>query len=213
MANEMKNETNNETDNKGLDRFGPGVRLDSPAFIHPSALIYGKAEIGPGASMWPYSVIRAEVFEVTVGEHTNIQDFSMIHIGDKQGARIGSYCTITHRCTIHGAVIEDNCLIGIGATILEGCVVGEGSIVAAGALLKEGTVIPPNSIAAGAPGRALMKRNSEAFIRFYADMYHRNALAYAKGEHRPLGDTDFKEFAQREMARLEKELGKLGAKI
>ncbi len=189
------------------------INKDAAAFIHPTALIYGKVDIGRGSSMWPYSVIRAEVFDVTIGEHTNIQDFSMIHIGDKQGTRIGSYCTVTHRCTVHGAAIEDNCLIGIGSIILEGCVVGEGSIVAPGTLLKEGTVIPANSIAAGVPGRALLKRNNRAAIRFYAEMYYRNALAYAGGEHRPLGDTDFMALAKQEMARLEEEVGKVGAKI
>lgn len=199
--------------NQGNGRFGPDIILNSPAFIHPTALLYGKVSIGRGTSMWPYSVIRAEVFGVEIGEFTNIQDFCMVHIGDKQGTAIGSYCTITHRCTIHGATIEDNCLIGIGSIILEGCVIGKGSIVAAGTLLKEGTKVPPGSIVAGSPGRALMKRNSLAAIRFYAEMYHRNALAYAWGEHRPLGETDFAAFARQEMARLEQDLGQLGVRV
>lgn len=187
------------------NRFGPEVTLHTPAFIHPTALIYGKVNIGTGSSMWPYSVIRAEVFEVNIGEYTNIQDFVMIHIGDKQGTRIGSHCSITHRCTIHGATIGDNCLIGIGSIILERCVVGENSIVAAGTVLKEGTVIPPNSIVAGSPGRAVIKHKKAAAIRFYAEMYHKNAQAYAKGEHRALGDKDFIEFSKKEILRLEKE--------
>jgi carbonic anhydrase/acetyltransferase-like protein (isoleucine patch superfamily) len=188
------------------NRFGPGVELTDPAFIHPTALIYGNVRIGRGSSMWPYSVIRAEVFGVNIGEYTNIQDFVMIHIGDKQETRIGSYCSLTHRCTVHGAVIEDNCLIGIGAVILEGCVIGENSVVAPGSLLKEGTVIPPNSIVAGSPARAVMKRDSRAAGRFYADMYHRNARAYAEGNHRPLGNDDFLLFAKNEMARLERDI-------
>jgi carbonic anhydrase/acetyltransferase-like protein (isoleucine patch superfamily) len=90
--------------------------------------------------------------------------------------------------------------------ILEGCVIGENSVVAPGSLLKEGTVIPPNSIVAGSPGRALIKRDSRAAIRFYANMYHRNALAYAEGNHRPLGNDDFLLYAKNELARLERDI-------
>lgn len=187
------------------NRFGPGILLENPAFIHPTALIYGNVRIGKGSSMWPYSVIRSEVFGVSVGEYTNIQDFVMVHIGDKQETRIGSYCSLAHRCTVHGAVIEDNCLIGVGAVILEGCVIGENSIIMAGALLKEKTVIPPRSIVAGSPGRALVTADRRAAIRFYAEMYYRNALAYAEGNHRPLGNEDFLLYAKKELIKLNDE--------
>ena len=187
------------------NKFGPEVGLNDPAYIHPSALIYGKVTLDRGSSMWPYSVIRAEAFEVKIGEYTNIQDFVMIRIGDQQGTRIGSYCSVGHRCTVIGASIEANCLIGTGATIPEGCVVGEYSIVTPGTVLAEKTVIPPGSVVSGSPGKALIRRNNRALIRYCAEMYYHNACAYAEGNYRLPAQEDFAAYAQKEMERLEKE--------
>ncbi len=188
------------------NKFGPEVELKAPAYIHFTALIYGKVTLDRGSSMWPYSVIRAEGFEVEIGEYTNLQDFVMIGIGDRRGVSIGSYCSVAHHCNVIGAEIESNCLIGTGSTILEGCVVGEYSIIAPGTVLSEGTVIPPNSVVAGSPGEALIRRNNRAVIRHHAEMYYRNACAYAEGNYRLLAQDDSAGFAQKEMARLEKEL-------
>ena len=145
-----------------MSRFGPLVSLDHPAFIHESALLYGKIAIGRDVSIWPHVVMRAEMSEITVGEGTNIQDFVMVHVGGQTGTRIGRFCSITHHCTIHGATIGDHCLIGINATLMDGVVVGDNCIVAGGAFLKEGTVIPPNSIVMGMPGKVVRTRNSGA---------------------------------------------------
>jgi carbonic anhydrase/acetyltransferase-like protein (isoleucine patch superfamily) len=173
------------------DRFGPDVALDDPAFIHPSAVIYGKANIGKGVSLWPNAVIRAEMFEVTLAPFVNVQDFVMIHVGFNQGTHIGAHTSITHHCTIHGATIGENCLIGINATIMDDCVIGDNTIVAGGAFLKEGTVIPPNSIVMGMPGKVVRSQNNWVENRLNAELYYRNALAFAAGNHRSWSGPEF----------------------
>lgn len=192
-----------------MSRFGPDVVLDNPAFVHPSALIYGKVAISEGASIWCNVVARAESHEIAVGPYTNIQDFVMMHVGASTGTIIGSHCSITHHCTVHGCTIGDNCLIGIGTTIMDGCVIGENSIVAGHAFLKEGTVIPPNSIVMGTPGKVVRSENNYVRNRLNAWLYHRNALAFAKGHHRAWDGPDFARDTNEEIKRLMAELARL----
>lgn len=193
----------------GPSDFGPNVSLDDPAFIHPSALIYGRVSLAEGASMWPYSVIRAENFEIEIGPHTNIQDHVMIHVGYRVGTYIGAYCSITHHCNLHGARIGDNCLIGINATIMDECVIGDNCIIAGGAFLTEKTVIPDNSIVAGMPAKVIRTRNSWVANRFNAVLYHRNAQHYAEGKHQAWEGPEFETFKRSTMARLESEFAGL----
>ena len=130
------------------------------SYVHETAQIYGNVRLAPGVSVWPCAVIRAEAHLVEIGEGTNIQDFCMIHIGDRNGTSIGSNCSITHRATLHGCTIADNVLIGIGATVMDGCVIGANSIVAGHAFLKEGTIIPENSVVMGTPAAVVKQRNN-----------------------------------------------------
>ena len=190
-------------------RFGPEVVLNDPAYIHPSAQIYGKVRIETGASVWCNAVMRAEMFEIVVGAHTNIQDFAMVHVGDFTPTIIGAHVTVTHHCTIHGCVIGDNCLIGINATVMDGCVVGANSIVAGGSFLKEGTIIPPNSIVMGTPGKVVRQQNNYVRCRLNAFMYYRNALAYARDEHRSWADPDTIAATAAELKRLNAEFARL----
>lgn len=164
--------------------FGPDVALSNPAFVHDTSQIYGKVRIEDGASVWANSVIRAEKHEVVIGEKANIQDFVMIHIGWNSGVYIGKYTSITHHCTIHGCTIGDFCLIGINSTIMDGCVIGNNCIIGGNTFLKEGTVIPDNSIVTGAPGKVIKTRNNFEANAINAIVYHRNAIAYAKGNFR-----------------------------
>ena len=92
-------------------------QIHEGAWIAPSAELYGRIAIGEGSSVWPQAVIRAECQEVRIGRNTNVQDFVMIHVGYDDPTLIGDHCSITHHATIHGATIEDDCLIGIGAVI------------------------------------------------------------------------------------------------
>ena len=164
--------------------IGPGVTLDDPAYIHPTALVYGRVRLGRGASVWPYAVFRAEIFEIVVGERTNIQDFVMIHVGARTPTVIGRECSITHRATLHGCEIGDFCLIGIGATVMDGARIGANSIVAGHAIVTEGSEFPENSIIAGAPARLIKTRDNSAGNRRNALFYYLNALNYARGVDR-----------------------------
>ena len=164
--------------------IGPDVRLDPTAWVHPSAQLYGAVEVGAEGSVWCNVVVRAESERVVIGPRTNIQDFTMIHIGGRTPTVVGADCSIIHHCTLHGCEIGDAVLVGIGSTIMDGCVVGSGSIIAGHTFLKEGTVIPPNSIVMGSPGEVRKARDNTAANRLNAFFYLRNAQAYAAGDHR-----------------------------
>ncbi|HEY4343423.1 MAG TPA: gamma carbonic anhydrase family protein [Parvibaculum sp.] len=182
--------------------FGPDVTLDNPAFVHETALIYGKVHIGEGASLWPYVVIRSEMHEVRIGRHSNIQDFVMIHVGNMTPTIIGENCSITHHCTIHGADVGDNCLIGINVTLMDGVKIGANSIVAGHSIVTENTVIPPNSIVAGSPGKVIRTRDSGVANAMNAAFYFENAKAYARGDHRVTERDEFKRAMEAELKRL-----------
>jgi len=170
--------------------------IHESVWIAPSAELYGRIEIGEGSSVWPQCVIRAECQHVRIGRNTNLQDFVMIHVGYGDPTVIGDFCSITHRAVVHGATVEDACLIGIGAVVMDGAVVGRGSIVAPGAVVTEGTVIPPGSIVAGVPGRVIKSRDCAQENRQNAWNYWWNARAYARGEHRAWDSAEFRRFRE-----------------
>ncbi len=178
-------------------------RFPAAAWIDPSAAVYGDVEIGEGASLWPGAVIRAESLSVKVGRFVNLQDHVMVHIGYDTATSIGDYASITHRVVLHGCTIGENCLIGIGATIMDGAVIGANSIVAGHTFVREGQVIPPNSIVMGTPAKVV--RTADVFVanRLNAWLYHRNALAYAKGDHRAWTGPAYEAARDAERARLE----------
>jgi carbonic anhydrase/acetyltransferase-like protein (isoleucine patch superfamily) len=167
-----------------MGHIGSLVTLDDPAFIHDTALLYGKISIGNGSSVWPYVVMRCEAAEIRIGEMSNIQDFVMIHYGSGSPTIVGDYCSITHHVTLHGCEIGDNCLIGINATIMDGAKIGAGSVVAGNAIVTEGAEFPPNSIIGGVPAKRLAERDSSNANRSNAHFYHEIALGYAKCEDR-----------------------------
>jgi carbonic anhydrase/acetyltransferase-like protein (isoleucine patch superfamily) len=170
--------------------------IHESVWVAPSAELYGKLEIGEGSSVWPHCVVRAECQHVRIGRHTNLQDFVMIHVGYGDPTMIGDFCSITHRAVVHGATIEDECLIGIGAIVMDGAVIGRGSIVAPGAVVTERTIVPPGSIAAGVPARVVKSRNCAAENRANAWNYWWNARAYARGEHRAWEGEAFRRFQE-----------------
>jgi carbonic anhydrase/acetyltransferase-like protein (isoleucine patch superfamily) len=182
----------------------PDVDCSRAAFIHPTACVYGNVELAEGVSLWPYVAIRSEAGATAIGAMTNIQDFVMIHGGR---VRIGAYCSITHHCTIHLCEIGDNCLIGINSTIMDGAVIGDNCIVAGGSFIKEDTIIPPNSIVMGAPATVRRTRNSYVANRMNAWMYHRNALAYARGDYRVWDAPAFRAELPAAQAGFEREFG------
>ena len=178
--------------------------LHESVWVAPGVQLYGRISIGAGSSLWPHCVIRCECHDVRIGRMTNLQDFVMVHVGYAEPTHIGDFCSITHRATVHGARVEDDCLIGIGAVVMNGAVIGRGSIVAPGAVVTEGTVIPPHSIVAGVPARVIKTRDCTRENRMNAFAYHRNAEAYRRGEHRAWEGEDYQRFLAERLAEIER---------
>lgn len=165
--------------------------IDESAWIAPSAQLFGRISIGAGSSVWHNVVARAECCEIRIGRMTNVQDFVMIHVGYDASTHVGDFCSITHHATLHGCRVGDHCLIGVGAVLMDDVEIGAGSIVAGGAVVPEGKVFPPGSIIAGVPGRVIAERDSARANRMNAWLYHRNAQAYRRGDHRAWDGAEF----------------------
>ncbi|MCB1022564.1 MAG: gamma carbonic anhydrase family protein [Bryobacterales bacterium] len=150
------------------------------AYIDPSAQVIGDVTLGELTSVWPNVTIRADIASVTIGEGSNIQDNSCLHVDTDEPVVIGKYVVVGHSCTVHGCIIGDGCLIGMGAIILSGAKIGAGSIIGAGALVLEGQEIPPRSMVLGAPGKIRREISDEQLqaIRDNADRYVRLSREY-----------------------------------
>ena len=133
---------------------GHTPRVGRGAFLAETCAVIGDVEIGDESSIWYSTVVRGDVMPIRIGARTSLQDGAVVHVtAGRYGATIGSDCTVGHAAIIHACVVEDHCLIGMGATLLDGAVIGRGSLVGAGALVTPGTVIPPGSLVIGSPAR------------------------------------------------------------
>jgi carbonic anhydrase/acetyltransferase-like protein (isoleucine patch superfamily) len=140
-------------------------------FLAPSADIIGDVRLAKNSNVWFNAVVRGDINYISIGEDTNIQDNSLLHVVDELPLIIGSGVTVGHQVTLHACTVEDNCLIGMGAVVLDGAVIGKGSVVAAGALVPPGKVYPPYSMIMGSP--ALVKRPlTDQEIEQYNNHYH-----------------------------------------
>jgi carbonic anhydrase/acetyltransferase-like protein (isoleucine patch superfamily) len=142
-------------------------------YVDVSAQVIGDVELGPQASVWMNAVLRGDVNSIRIGAKSNVQDCAVLHgMRHLYPVIVGEMVTIGHNATVHGCVLEDTVLVGIGATILNNARIGEGSIIAAGAVIPEQTVIPPNSVA-GVPGkiRRTLGDADRAMILKYAQNY------------------------------------------
>ena len=138
--------------------MGKYPKIDETVYMSQNVVIVGDVEIERGCSIWYGSVIRGDVHYIKIGENTNVQDNSVLHVQHDTGPLIiGRGVTIGHNVNLHGCEIGDNCLIGIGAIVLTGAKIGKNCIIAAGALIKENAVIPEGSLVAGLPG--VIKKN------------------------------------------------------
>ncbi len=138
------------------------------AFVDPSAQVIGEVVLGERSSVWPCAVIRGDTGVIRIGNDSNIQDHSVLHSDDGFPLVIGERVTVGHSVTLHGCLIEDECLLGIGCIVLNGAKIGTGSVIAAGALVAEGTVIPPGSLVMGVPGK-VKRAVSDAEKRRFAE--------------------------------------------
>lgn len=161
------------------------MTIHPTAFIHPEAFVCGDVTLGARASVWPGAVIRADSAPVVIGESSNVQDGVVIHVDPGLPCTIGARVTIGHRAVVHGATVEDDCLIAIGALVLNRVVVGRGSLVGAGAVCTEGMVIPPNSLVLGVPARVVRPTDDalRARISAGAAAYVELAERHRSGEY------------------------------
>jgi gamma-carbonic anhydrase len=129
-------------------------KIHESAYVTDDAIIIGDVEIGAESSVWFGSILRGDVNYIRIGERTNIQDGSIIHVSSQTHSTVlEDEITVGHRVTLHGCYIETGCLIGIGSIILDGVRVGRNSLVAAGSLLTPNTIIPPRSLVLGSPAK------------------------------------------------------------
>lgn len=137
-------------------------RIAEDAFIAPGAVVIGDVEIGSETNIWFGCVIRGDVNTIRIGERTNIQDGTVIHVTRKTGpTKIGSGITIGHSVLIHACTLEDECFIGMHSTIMDNVIVKSHGMVAAGALVTPGKIVPPEEIWAGNPAKFLRKMRQE----------------------------------------------------
>lgn len=183
--------------------FEPQVH--ESAYVHERATVMGRVTLGERASVWPGAVLRGDINAITLGDFTNVQDDSVLHVGDEHPVVIGREVVVGHAARVHGCTIGDGCLVGIGVVVLNGAVVEEGCILAAGALVPEGAHLPAGHLYMGVPARQKrpltddekmgIRRMAHKYA-FVAEAHRRNEAALARGER--LTQADF-ETLQREM--------------
>ncbi|KQS66589.1 gamma carbonic anhydrase family protein [Modestobacter sp. Leaf380] len=153
------------------------------AFVAPTAVVVGDVTLGPRASVWYGAVVRADAEVVVVGADSNVQDGSTLHSDPGSPLVLGDRVTVGHRVVLHGARVDDDVLVGMGAVVMNGAHIGAGSIVAAGAVVTEGTLVPPGSLVAGVPAKVVREMGDAAVERIRA-----NAVSYTDrlDQHRAL---------------------------
>lgn len=154
--------------------------IPDTCFVAPDADVIGDVVLGAYAGVWFHTVLRGDINGIRIGAYTNIQDLSMCHVADTHQCIVGAYVTAGHRVILHGCTIEDDVLIGMGATVMNGARVGRGSIVGAGAIVTEGVEIPPCSLVLGVPGKVVKPLPEDSILRnrYWAQKYTRLQCAY-----------------------------------
>ena len=149
-------------------------QIPASCYVDLSAQVIGDVMLGENSSVWMNAVLRGDVNSIRVGANSNVQDCAVLH-GQRNlyPVVVGDWVTIGHNATVHGCVVEDAVLIGMGVTILNGSRIGEGSIIAAGAVVPERTVVPPRTLWAGVPAklRRQLDDKDHALILEYAQNY------------------------------------------
>jgi carbonic anhydrase/acetyltransferase-like protein (isoleucine patch superfamily) len=140
---------------------GREPQVDEEAFVAPTATVIGDVSLGAGASVWYGAVLRGDVERIAVGASSNVQDNCTLHADPGFPVGVGERVSIGHNAVVHGATVEDDCLIGMGATVLNGAVIGAGSLVAAQALVPQGMRVPPGSLVAGVPAKVRRELTEE----------------------------------------------------
>ncbi len=170
-------------------------KIDATAWVAPGAVVIGRVQLGPGASVWFGAVLRGDNDPVVIGPGTNLQEHVICHTDPGAPLTVGADCTIGHRATLHGCSIGDGTLVGMGATVLNRAVIGRNCLIGAGALVTEGKIIPDGSLVMGVPARVVRPLTDDqiAGLARSAEGYRRNAERFRRGLHalnedRPTGD-------------------------
>jgi carbonic anhydrase/acetyltransferase-like protein (isoleucine patch superfamily) len=163
-----------------LDGISPALPSAGDYWIAPDAYLIGKVSLGRNASVWFGSVLRGDNELIEVGEDTNIQEHCVCHTDAGVPFKLGRGCTVGHRAMLHGCIVGDNCLVGIGATILNRVTIGENCLIGANTLLTEGKSIPPGSLVMGAPGKVVRALSGDEIerIRRAAQHYVQNSRRF-----------------------------------
>lgn len=170
-----------------LDTF---PKIEPSVFLCPGVKIIGDVTIGKKASVWYNTVIRGDVHYIKIGDYTNVQDCSMLHVTNGEfPLNIGSNVTIGHSVTLHGCTLQDYCFIGIGAIVLDGAVVEKHAMVAAGALVRPGFIVPSGKLVGGVPAKVIrdltpaeienITASAERYAK-YAQLSHESLLSRAQ---------------------------------
>jgi carbonic anhydrase/acetyltransferase-like protein (isoleucine patch superfamily) len=157
------------------DFAGASPAVHGSAFVAPTASIIGKATLAENSSAFYGVSVRADTAAISVGAGSNLQDNVVLHADPGFPCSVGAGVSVGHAAVVHGCTVEDNCLIGMGATVLNGAVIGSGSLVAAGAVVLEGTVVPPRSLVAGVPAKVRRELTDDEF-----DGVMQNAARYVE---------------------------------
>ena len=167
-----------------LEKYlGKDPQIDPTAYVSKNAVLMGDIKIGKNASVWPGCVLRADINSIELGENSNIQDGTMVHLADDAGVKIGKNTTIGHGAIIHACTIGDGCLIGMGSIILDKAVIGDHSIVGAGAEnFARGHrfgVFPAGSIVFGSPAKVIktLDEETQKGLEYWAKKYTKLAAA------------------------------------
>jgi carbonic anhydrase/acetyltransferase-like protein (isoleucine patch superfamily) len=151
------------------------------AFVAANATVIGDVTLGPKSSVWYGCVLRGDINSIEIGEGSNVQDGTIVHLADDYGVKVGAYTTIGHATIIHACEIGNECLIGMGATILDGAKIGDRCIVGANALVTQRFVAPPGSMILGAPAKVVrpLTEAERAGLKKWAEKYTEVAKAHA----------------------------------
>lgn len=152
---------------------GKSPSVHETAFVAPTAVLIGEANLGAGSSAFYGVVVRADTTSISIGANSNLQDNVVLHADPGFPTTVGNGVSVGHGAVVHGCTIEDDCLIGMGATIMNGAVIGAGSLVAGGAVVLEGAIIPPGSLVAGVPAKVRRELSAEEL-----DAVRENAANY-----------------------------------
>ena len=166
-----------------LDGVRPELPADGRAWVAPTAVLIGRVRLAVDASVWWHAVLRGDNELIDIGEGSNVQDGAVMHTDPGAPLVVGSGCTIGHQAILHGCILGENTLVGMGATILNHARIGANCLIGAGALITEGKEIPDFSLVKGAPGKVVRDLSEEEIARLLrsAESYRANMRRFRAG--------------------------------